>query len=208
MKRKIIPALIAQSQRELEDRFNKVKNYTSWFHIDVMDGKFVENKSNWFDFKLPKTHSYEIHLMVDDPLKWTKENYSKGDLIMANIERLNDPGQFIELLKSKNKKKGFAINPETEVSVVTSYLESIEQVNILCVSPGRYGTSFLHYPTRKIENLRGIFSKDIEADGSQNPDTISKTINAGANIIVVGSYIQNSPDVKSTMKQLKQIVKI
>ena len=208
MERKIIPALIARNQKELEERFNKVKNYTSWFHVDVMDGKFVENKSNWFDFKLPKTHNYEIHLMVDDPLGWTKENYSKGNLIMANIERLDEPGEFIKFLESKDRKKGFAINPETELDAVNPYLKSIEQVNILCVNPGRYGAPFLSHVIGKIESLRKGFSNDIEADGSQNPDTISKTFSAGANVIVAGSYIQNSSNVQSTMSQLKQIMKI
>lgn len=201
---RIIPSLIAKNQAELEERFSKVK-FSKWLHIDVMDGKFVKNKSNWFNFKLPKTHKYEIHLMVEKPLKWVKKNYQKGDIIIGNIEKLN-PEKFIDFLKNKEKKKAFALNPETPFKKVFPYLNQIDQILILCVHPGKYGGEFLPSAIKKIRELRKSFKGKIEADGGQNPKTIPKTVKAGANVVVVGSYLQNSSNAKSSMLYLSKIL--
>lgn len=202
---KIIPALIAETQKKLEERFNKVANYTSWFHIDVMDGKFVESKSNWFDFKLPSTHKYEIHLMVDNPLEWVIKNYSKGDVIIANWERLDNPKEFIDFLISKNKTKAFGINPETPLKAIFPYLKIIDRILILCVNPGRYGAPFITDSLKKIRDLREKFDNEIEVDGNQNLETIPKTLQAGANVLAVGSYIQNSSDTQMTINHLQKV---
>lgn len=205
MEIRIVPSLIAQNPKKLEERLKKVAEYTPWFHIDVMDGKFVEQKSNWFNFKLPDTHKYEIHLMVDDPLAWTIKNYSKGDVIIANLERLDDPKEFIDFLTAKGKAKAFALNPATPLKMVFPYLEIIDSILVLCVNPGRYEAPFIPDSLKKIRSLKEKFSKEIEADGNQNLETIPETIQAGANVLAVGSYIQNSSNIQVTMKHLQEV---
>ena len=77
MKNKIIPTIIAESQKDIDDLLNKYSKDFKHFQLDIMDSKFVKNKSNWFDFKLNKKFSYEAHLMLDNPEKWIYENYKE-----------------------------------------------------------------------------------------------------------------------------------
>ena len=89
--KKVVPSLIANTQKELEKRFDKVKNYSKVFHLDIMDGKLVKNKSLFFDFILPKKRfKYEAHLMISNPLGWVKKNWKKSDLIIFHIESLKN----------------------------------------------------------------------------------------------------------------------
>ena len=144
MKKMIIPAIIAKSQEELEKNINKVKDYVDLMQLDFMDGNFVPNHSIYFDFILPETDCiYEAHLMVSDPIKWTSKYYEKVDMILAHFESCKNPSVVIEFVKSKNKKFGFVLNPETPVSAIESYLDNLDQVLIMTVNPGFYGSPFL-----------------------------------------------------------------
>jgi len=85
--KKIISSIIANSQKELNKRIIKVKNYSNWLQLDVMDGKFVKNNSLMFDFKLPKTKcKYEVHLMIKYPELWIKKNWKKAGVIIFHID--------------------------------------------------------------------------------------------------------------------------
>ena len=86
---KIVPTLIAKNQKELNFRFNKLKYYFDTFQIDVMDGRFVSNKSMDFNFKLPKDKIFEAHLMIQNPTRWILKNSSKVDIIIFHIESVN-----------------------------------------------------------------------------------------------------------------------
>src|SRR3989338_1393757 len=111
--RRITPSLIASTQEELEMRLEKVRGVSSYFQLDVMDGKFVPNNSLWFPFKLPKKFKYEAHLMVADPKKWVLKNISKVDSVIIHIETVQDVNTLISLVKKKNRKIGLGLNPGT-----------------------------------------------------------------------------------------------
>lgn len=207
MNYKIIPTLIARNQKELEDLIRKYKNYFNYFQVDVMDGKFVKNKSNWFNFRLNKNFKYEAHLMINGPERWINKNYGKFDVLIANFERLKDPFSVIKFLKNKNKKIGFVINPETSIEKIEPYLHYLDVVLILTVCPGMYGAKFLPQTLRKIKTLRKIYDKDIEVDGSINPKTIKLCKKAGANLFAVGSYLKNSENLRKSLKELKKNLK-
>jgi len=117
MKKQIVPSLIAKTQKELDKRFNKVKKHFKTFHLDIMDGKFVRNKSLLFNFSLPKKGlKYEAHLMMKNPKKWIKENYKKSNLIIFHIKSCKNDKEIkelIKLIKSKRRKVGISLNPET-----------------------------------------------------------------------------------------------
>jgi len=209
MKKKIIPAIIAKSQGEFEGNINKVKDYVEIIQLDFMDGKFVPNKSIDFDFKLPKTKcEFEAHLMINNPLEWTKEYYTKVDTVLAHLESCENPRELIDFVKSKNKRVGFVLNPETSVEVLKEFINDIDQVLIMTVNPGFYGSPFLPETVEKVKALRNMRNDlDIEVDGGITDKTINLVNDAGANLFVSGSFIVKSDNVKKAVETLKNKIK-
>jgi len=206
MKKIILPSIIANSQKELDERINKVKNSSRTFHLDIMDGKFVKNKSLIFDFKVLKRKKYQAHLMVNNPLLWINKNWKKVDVIIFHLEPFKNEKEIeniIKLIKSKRRDVGLAINPKTSVEKIRPYLEQINLVLIMTVNPGKYGSKFLPKTLKKIRQLRKM-KRDIEVcvDGGINPRTIRSASGAGANTFVSGSYIQKSEDSRKALKEL------
>ncbi len=210
MKKKIIiPAVIAKTQKELDDIFSKIKDSALLLQLDIMDGKFVPTNSLDFDFRLPeKKYLYEVHLMIDDPEKWVEENGERVDAVIAHFESVKNPERIIESVKAKGKKIAFALNPETDTELILNYLDSIDQVLIMTVNPGFYGSKFLPEMSDKIRRLRKLRPDlDIEVDGGIKPDTIEEVCEAGANMFVSGSYLINSDDVKERIRILERKIK-
>lgn len=208
LKKKIIPAIIAKSQQELEDKINKVKNNVEIVQLDIMDGKFVRNNSIDFDFKLPDADCiFEAHLMIENPEEWIKKHIKKVDMVLAHIETCKKPKKLVELVKEKGKHVGFVLNPETPLSTIMDYIDDIDQVLIMTVKPGFYGSPFLPEMVAKIKKLREIKPDlDIEVDGGVTDKTINLVDRAGANMFVSGSYIVKSEDVRQAIASLKRAI--
>jgi len=208
LKKKIIPAIIAKNQDELEEKIKKVADFVDIIQLDFMDGKFVPNNSIDFDFKLPDTKcKFESHLMINDPEKWIDNHASKVDTILIHYESINDPMAIIYQVKDNNKKVGFVLNPETSISKIENYLNYLDQVLIMTVNPGFYGSPFLPDMIEKISDLRKFKPElNIEVDGGVVPDTIGLVDRAGANMFVSGSYIVKSNNVRESIINLKRIV--
>lgn len=204
MKFEIIPAIITNSQEELDAAIKKAETVANIAQIDIMDGRFVENKASWFDFEVPETKMLlEAHLMVNDPVDWIEKNYQKVDLILSPIETTKDPKEIIDLVKSKGKKVGFVLNPETQIDTVTDYLNEIDQILIMTVVPGRYGAPFVPEALGKVRELRKLAPNlDIEVDGGVTDKTIQEVIDAGANLLVSGSYLMKADNIKENFQIL------
>ena len=204
--KKIIPSIISKNQKEFDKRLGKVKNLSKVFHLDVMDGKFVKNKSLNFDLALPRK-KYQIHLMVNNPERYIKIIHSKADTIIFHFEATKNPESIIKLIKSKKRKVGIAINPKTQVNGIRSHLKSVNIILIMTVHPGRYGAKFLPNTLKKIKQLRKLKPNiSILVDGGINDKTIKKAAKAGADSFVVGSYLQKSLNSREAMKKLKKAV--
>ena len=208
MKKNIIPAVIAKTQEELDDILSRIKDSAGLLQLDVMDGKFVPSHSLDFDFRLPQREcQYEAHLMIEDPEKWIDANWMKVDTIIAHFESVKDPDRIIESAGDKGKKIAFALNPETGIEQIRDYLDRIDQVLIMTVNPGFYGSTFLPETMVKIRELREIQPElDIEVDGGITPDTIEGVNTAGANMFVSGSYIVKSNNIKERLGILGSLV--
>ncbi len=205
MKLQIIPSIITKNQKELSERISKVKRYANLIHLDVMDGKFVRNKSLMFDFKLPNG-KYEAHLMIRNPFHWIKKNIRKVDFIFLHVESENLENS-ISLIKKHKKKFGISLNPRTNLNELEKFAD-FEKILIMSVNPGRYGAKFLPSSLKKIREARMKHPKiDIEVDGGVNLMTIKKVKNVGANKFVVGSYLQKSEDVRLAINELKRLIK-
>ena len=206
--KKIIPAIIANSQKEFEEKINKVKDFVEIIQLDFMDGKFVQNSSIDFDFKIPSSDcKFEAHLMIQEPLKWIEKNHKKVDTILVHFESCKKHKKVIDRVKKKGKKIGFVLNPETQIRFIEKFLDDIDQVLIMTVNPGFYGSPFLSEMIDKIKNLRKKCPYlDIEVDGGITDKTIKVVNDAGANLFVSGSYIIKSENVKKAIKNLESII--
>ena len=208
MKYKIIPTIIANNQKEFNEILNKYSKYFKHFQLDIMDGKFVENRSNWPAIeKLDKRYTYEAHLMVDDPEEYIKNNYKNFDILIANFEKVKDPLKLIKFVKNKKKKIGFALNPETSIMFLIPYLKYLDRILLLTVYPGKYGAEFLPEILEKIKMLRMYYKKDIEVDGHMNPKYIKLCKKAGGNLFAVGNYLIKSDDIRKSSGELNYSLK-
>jgi len=200
---RIVPSLIASSQEELDERARKLKG--CFFHLDVMDGAFVPNKSLLFDFSFREKS--EAHLMMKKPCEWLKENAGDVDRIIIHAES-DDASNAVKMAKASGKKVGIAINPGTPADAVEEYAKRIDKIVVMTVHPGAYGTTFLPETLGKIKQLRKMYPDVlIEADGGVSPETIEALRKAGADLFVAGSYLQNSDEPLKAKKELEMLVK-
>jgi ribulose-phosphate 3-epimerase len=212
MKKEIVPSIIAKTQKELDRRVEKIKNYCATYQIDVMDGKFVKNSSFQFDFKLPKTrHKVEAQLMVQDPVEWIEKNFSKVDVIIIHVESFKTPKELDEVLKlirSKRKKIGLVIKPRTQLRKINRFISKVDMISIMTVHPGKYGARFLPSTLEKVKMLRVKYPRlSLEVDGGITPRTIGLARKVGANQFICGSYLQKSKDIKTAFDILKRGLK-
>lgn len=204
----IVPAIIAKTQHELNEILDKVKDVSGFAQLDIMDQVFVPNSSLDFDFDVSGSNMrFEAHLMISNPMAWIEKNWNKVDTILVHFESCENPDEIIKFVKNKGKKIGFALNPETPINHVKGYLDEIDQLLIMTVNPGFYGSKFLLETISKISEVRKIKpGLDIEVDGGIMPDTIKLVYEAGANMFVSGSYIIKSDDVKRSIDNLRNLV--
>ena len=179
-----------------------------YLHIDVMDGKFVDNKK--FPLEVVKDiisiskKPLDVHLMVDN-VETVREYASlKPNYLTFHIEILED-FEIIDYVKSLGIKVGLAINPETNIDELMPYIDDIDLVLFMSVEPGHGGQSFKEEVIEKIKRLKESSPKDliISIDGGVNNKTISLCKYVGCNMVVSGSYITNSDNYNEKINELK-----
>lgn len=184
-----------------------------YIHIDIMDGKFVSNKT-WTTSEVRKFTSYstlplEVHLMVTNPSKYI-EDYAlmNTSMIIFHYEAVKDINEMINKVKLYGLKVGIAINPETNIEVLIPYLNMIDEVLIMSVHPGKSGQSFIGESLEKISTLKNIIIESnyktiISVDGGINNETGLLCKEAGVDELVSASYIHK--DIINNIKTLKNI---
>jgi len=207
LKKYIIPAIIAKNQEELATHLTKVIDYVDVIQLDVMDNIFVPNTSLFFDFELPQSPvRFEAHLMVKDPAAWIENNGEKVDMILVHSESDMVPADIIQQVRDCGKQFGFVLNPDTPLTALDDVLDDIDQVLIMTVQPGFYGSPFLPEMLEKIRALRQLKPDlAIEVDGGITDATIPSVEKAGANLFVSGSYIVKSEKVQQAIHTLEEL---
>ena len=211
MSKKIIvaPSLLAADFSKLREEIQEVESYgAEYLHLDVMDGNFVPNIS----FGVPiissiRKHSnlvFDVHLMVENPDRFIKDMVDAGaDVITIHAEATKHLNRTIQLIKSYGKKVGVALNPSTPLDVIKYDLKDIDMVLIMTVNPGFGGQAFIEEMLQKIRDLRSIDPNiDIQVDGGINNKTSKLVTEAGANILVAGSYLFKG-DYKQKIESLR-----
>ena len=188
---------------------NKVNNSSAdYLHIDVMDGIFVNNIKFPIEvvnkIKAICKKPLDIHLMVND-IKTVLEYASlKPDYLTFHVEIIND-NRLIKFIKSLGIKVGLAINPETNINKLKPYLNDIDLVLFMSVTPGAGGQSFKEKTLDKIKRLKKVLPDNviISIDGGINNETIDKCKNVGCNMVVSGSFITNNDNYNESIEKLR-----
>ena len=198
--------------KEYDRLINAVKKVNDsnadFLHIDVMDGKFVNNtkftKEMVKDIISISKKKIDLHLMVED-LDLIKE-YAllKPDMLTFHVEVIDD-FKIIDYVKSHGIKVGLAINPETKIDKLAQYVDDIDLVLFMSVTPGEVGQEFKEEVIDKIINFKKLAPKDliISIDGGVNNKTVSLCKYAGCDMVVSGSFITNSSNYSDRINELK-----
>ena len=214
MKTYISASILGADLLNLADECDRLKqNGVDMLHFDVMDGRFVDNIS----FGLPvleKLNSYtdifkDVHLMISDPLKYIDAFVKAGsDMITFHVESDSDPDAVISAVKAAGIKCDISVKPKTPVEDIYKYLDRVDMVLVMTVEPGFGGQGFIPETAEKVRTLRKYITDngldtDIEVDGGINAKTISVVRDAGANVIVSGSYLFNAASMADAVRSLK-----
>ena len=210
----IAPSLLACDFANVQSECEVLnKSQADWFHIDVMDGVFVPNIS----FGMPviqamKKHSQkpmDVHLMIVQPERYIKEFKAVGaDILTVHYEASTHLHRTLQAIKDEGMKAGVALNPHTPVSLLKDTIRDIDLVCMMSVNPGFGGQKFIEHTYTKVRELRAIINEGgadtlIEIDGGVTSENAAALVEAGADVLVAGSFVFKSKDPIATIAQLK-----
>lgn len=217
MKNKIIaPSLLSADFGNLQRDIEMINNsQADWFHIDVMDGRFLPNIS--FGFPVMKTiqqHAkkfLDVHLMIVEPEKYVEEFINHGaDLVSVHYEACTHLHRTIHLIQDKGAKAGVVLNPSTPVLMLEDIISDVDLVLLMSVNPGFGGQKFIKNTYKKIAETKDLILSNnstalIQIDGGVNTENASKLFDAGADVLVAGNAVFSSKNPEKTIELLKEI---
>lgn len=216
MKQLIAPSLLAADFMNLQRDVEMInQSEADWLHLDIMDGVFVPNIS--FGFPVLKglkkicRKPMDVHLMIVEPHKFVREVAETGAYLMnVHYEACTHLHRTIAGIHEAGMKAGVTLNPHSPVSLLEDIVQDVDVVMLMSVNPGYGGQTFIEHTVEKTRQLREMIDRKglntlIEIDGGVNLETGKRLLEAGADVLVAGSFVFKAPDPNAIIKELKML---
>ena len=212
----IAPSILTADFLHLDDACKMInESEADWFHLDVMDGRFVPNISfGMHVIKQLRTAGkkfFDVHLMIMEPDKYAYEFKEAGaDGLTVHLEACPHLHRNIQQIKALGMKAGVAINPHSPIILLEDIIADIDLVNLMSVNPGFGAQSFIPYSIQKIKDLKALINEKnssalIEIDGGVSLQNAKEILDAGADVLVTGNAVFSSEDPKDTIAKFKKL---
>lgn len=212
----IAPSILSADFLELGNEIERVnQSEADWFHLDVMDGKFVPNISYGMSIisqmKQKAEKPFDVHLMIVEPERYFDAFQKAGaDWLTIHIEASPHLHRSLQAIKNRGMKAGVALNPHTPVSSLSEVIRDIDLVLIMSVNPGFGGQQFIEHSLEKVRQAKRLITETgsqalIEVDGGVQPGNASSLVQAGADVLVAGNTVFRAPDPTRMIAELKAI---
>ena len=213
----IAPSVLAADFANLQRDVEMINSSDAdWFHIDIMDGVFVPNISFGMpvlrDIAKHATTTIDVHLMIVDPDRYISTFKNLGaDILTVHYEACTHLHRTLQAIKAEGMKAGVALNPHTSISLLEDTIQDIDLVCLMSVNPGFGGQSFIENTYDKVIALKELITRKgantiIEIDGGVTSKNAKQLADAGADVLVAGSYVFKSENPTKTITNLKALL--